>query len=345
MKTRDLVVVGASAGGVEALSRFVAGLPEDLPATVLVVMHLSPRGPSALPAILARSGNLPVRTATPREPLRHGVVLVGPPDHHMTVTEDGTVSLVAGPHENGYRPAVDVLFRTAARALGPRVIAVVLSGNLDDGTAGAAAVRAQGGLVFVQAAEDALHPAMPTSARDRAGADLVADANRLADAVVQRCAEVVDESLAVPAEITLRQEADVAHGDPESFDEDRVGGPSGLTCPDCQGSLYTVEDGPLLRFRCRVGHAWSMDSLAQQHEQSVETALWTALRTLEEKADFCARLASRAISEERPHTAQRLHHSIETARRSADKIKELLAELDPSRPEPHHDEGTVAAGE
>jgi two-component system chemotaxis response regulator CheB len=169
---RDLVVIGASAGGVNALKRLVAGLPDDLPAAVCIVLHLARGSPSALAGILDRAGPLPCRFAELDQPLHIGEVVIAPPDHHLEV-EDGLVHVTAGPRDNGYRPAVNVLFRTAAAARHSRVVGVILSGTMEDGAAGLAVIKAAGGAAVVQSPEDAEYPGMPASALAHVSVDAV----------------------------------------------------------------------------------------------------------------------------------------------------------------------------
>jgi two-component system chemotaxis response regulator CheB len=177
---RDVVTVGASAGGARALTELVRGLPAELPASLLVAQHTSPAAPAVLPVILSRAGRLPASAAVDGEPLERGHIYVAPPDHHLLVGDDRLI-VTRGPRENGHRPAVDPLFRSAARHYGPRVVAVVLSGTLDDGTAGLTAVKARGGTTIVQEPTDALHRGMPENAIEGDHPDYVAPAAELAD--------------------------------------------------------------------------------------------------------------------------------------------------------------------
>ena len=319
---RDVVVVGASAGGVEALTRFVAGLPADLSAAVLVVLHIPARAPSALPAILARSGPLPARTAGEDEPLVAGAILVAPPDLHLVLRESGA-TVVRGPRENGHRPSIDALFRTAAVHFGPRVVAVVLSGSDDDGTSGALAVRQRGGVVAVQDPEEAIYPTMPASVAHRAEPVAAVRAADLGSVV----ADLVTEAPGPPPPATdaLEQEAAVDENLEDAVLGERNGVPSGYSCPDCSGVLFLQSKAPVLRFRCRIGHAWTADGLVAQQDLTVETALWSAVRTLQEKAELSERLAHRAQDDGRRVSANHFHEAAREAHRSARVLRELLS--------------------
>lgn len=293
MPGRDIHVIGASAGGVEALAQLAQGLPADLPAALFVVLHLPPHGLSVLPQILSRSGPLPAAHAHDGEPIRHGRIYVAPPDYHLLL-HHGAVRVVRGPRENGHRPAVDPLFRTAAKVYGARVVGVVLSGALDDGTAGLAAVRQRGGVAVVQDPDDARYDSMPRSALENVGADHCLALADVAPTLVRLSGEVVEEALP-PADPDLKAEADIAELDPAALNaSEHPGEPSAFACPDCGGVLWELQDGDLLRFRCRVGHAWTAGTLVGRQSDAVEDALWTALRALEEKAAMARRLAGRA---------------------------------------------------
>ncbi len=325
-----LVVVGASAGGVEALRALVAGLPVDLPAPVLVVLHIPRTGPSALPKILARAGQLPATQGVDGEPLEPGHVYVAPPDHHLLVL-DGRVRLSRGPAENGHRPAVDPLFRSAARLAGARTVAVVLSGSRDDGTAGAAAVAEWGGRVLIQDPEDALHSSMPRSVMEHVEVDQVCPAAKLGAAVADAVRAVLDdadEANPDPGPDNLAAlETEMAEGEDltaESLSER----PAGLGCPACHGALFELPGEPVPRYRCRVGHAWSPQSLLEEQAAAFEGALWMALRSLEDKNSLARSMADSAARRGIPGAAARLGDLSAEAADAARLIRDLLVRLD-----------------
>jgi two-component system chemotaxis response regulator CheB len=292
---RDIVAVGASAGGVEALRALVGGLPADYPGVVLVVLHLSRDAPSALPAILDRSGPLHAATAVDGEPLQPGHVYVAPNDHHLIVI-DGHLRLTRGPSENGHRPAVDPLFRSVARAFGRRAVGVVLSGSRDDGAAGLATIVGRGGAAMVQDPSDALYPWMPRAALEATPTEHVAPAAKLGALIAEVTAVDLPESLPpVGDDQLLDAEVRISELGPLTSDELPVQ-PSGYGCPSCGGALFQYATEPNPRFRCRVGHAWSAESLLDEQAIALEGALWIALRALEEKSALGRRMAGSKIA-------------------------------------------------
>lgn len=285
-----VIVLGASAGGVQALTRIVSDLPENLPAALAIVLHVAPRGTSVLPQILDRAGAFPVRAARDGATVEPGCAFVAPPDRHLTV-RDGHFDVSYGPRENGHRPAIDRLFSTAAEAYGTRAIGVVLTGLLDDGTAGLAAIKQHGGTSVVQDPEDAMHRSMPANAIARVRVDHVVPVARIGPLLVELVAGNPPVSGAAP-DPPLHSESpgselDASPGMP-------AGEAAGLSCPECGGSLWFVEENGAQRFRCRIGHAYSEESLLSEQGQSLEIALWTAVRALEERAALLRRMAARA---------------------------------------------------
>jgi two-component system chemotaxis response regulator CheB len=281
------VVVGASAGGIEALRHFVGALPRDFPGVVLVVLHISPLGTSVLPQILGRAGDLPACHPADGDPLEPGHVYIAPPDRHLIVGA-GHVHLSSGPKRNGYRPAVDRLFETAAQMYGEGVAGVVLSGVLDDGTAGLIEIKKRGGLALVQDPDEALYAMMPASAIEFAAPDLVAPAAELADALAQMADPPPASSQAEARELPEYVEVDRG-----SSDQPQPGVSTGLTCPECNGGIWETVDEGVSRYRCRVGHEYTMESFVASQADRVEAALWTALRVLEERAAVHRRIAER----------------------------------------------------
>jgi two-component system, chemotaxis family, protein-glutamate methylesterase/glutaminase len=317
----DIVVVGASAGGVQALDELVVRLPPELPASMFVVLHLAAGGRSVLPSILTRLGQLPAAVPDEHQVPERGHIYVAPPDRHLLLI-GGEVRLTGGPRENGHRPAIDPLFRSAARTYGPRVIAVVLSGTLDDGAAGARMIRERGGRVIVQDPGDALYSDMPQNALDMAGADAVLPAAEIADKIC----ELLEEPL--PEEPWEVEDPDVQEANELMEAQLAVNGtPTELACPDCGGALWEREDGDLIRFGCRVGHVYSPESLVAEHGKALEQALWAALRGLEERADLYRRMARRAQVANRSGVERRFRARSESAERHAAAVRDAVAKL------------------
>jgi two-component system chemotaxis response regulator CheB len=321
---RDVIVVGASAGGVQALQALVAQLPAELPASVLVVLHLMSSGTSVLHSILDRAGALPATQALDGERLERGHVYVAPPDHHMLL-RGPNLHLSTGPRENGHRPAIDPLFRSAARAYGPRVVGVILSGTLDDGSDGLRLIKERGGATVVQDPEDAAYRGMPENAIQSVRPDRIVSLAQLGATLF----ELLDAPL-VPAPTNgvadpARQPVDLV--EVEFGREDPVGDPTLLTCPDCGGVMLERNDGGLIRFACQVGHAYSPESLGEQQSEGLEHALWNAIRTLEERSDLLRRLARRADRNGADSTVARLNGKAEVATEHAVEIRDTVLRM------------------
>jgi two-component system chemotaxis response regulator CheB len=342
---RDIIVIGASAGGVEALSRLARHLPADLPAAIFVVLHVPAHSPSLLPQILNRARTLPAAHPSDGEAIRQGRIYVAPPDQHLLL-EDGQIRLRRGPRENGHRPAVDPLFRTAARSFGPRVVGVILSGTLDDGTAGLAAIKQRFGVAVVQDPKDALYTGMPRSALDSVEVDYSLPLAEIAD-LVDRLARqpLLDPTSGDPASETIEAESQIAAFDMDAIeDEDRPGQPSVFACPDCGGTLWELQEGDLTRFRCRVGHAWTANGLLAEQSEGIESALWTALRALEERAVLCDRVHERMRTRGLTASAERFQRQAINSRHRASVIRQVLISEPMTNDEPAPAEGEYSPG-
>jgi two-component system chemotaxis response regulator CheB len=302
MARRDLIVIGASSGGIDALTRVVATLPSGFPAALCVVFHVSPRHRSVLPEILSRAGPLLAVHPADCELIRPAHIYVAPPDLHMTVAPDGIIRLTRGARENNHRPAVDPLFRSAARYYGKRVIGVVLTGALYDGVAGLLAIRQAGGVAVVQDPSDAFLAAMPMHASQIAGADHIvpiSEMSALLQKIVHQPADGFGGRTSFDA---IDQMSEVVDRDMESQAEDHRGGEvSVFSCPECGGALWQVNERGTVRFRCHVGHAYHGELLLSEQTDALEAALWTAVRTFREKSVLANQLAR--IEREKGDTA------------------------------------------
>lgn len=334
----DIVVIGASAGGLDAVSRLVAGLPQDLAAAVFVVIHLDPSHESRLADLLNRPGGLPARTAENGEPIQPGRIFVAPQDRHLLLRTD-RVEVVHGPRENGHRPAVDALFRTASAAFGSRVIGVVLTGNMDCGTAGLLSIKSRGGLAVVQDPAEARAPSMPSSAIAHVAVDHVA---RLTD--MPSLLDRLVKSKAAPWPPEVR-------GEVRELEGAKLGSAEAeLVCPDCHGKLTVSHVDGYFMFRCHVGHAYSLQGVTAAQAEEVETALWGSVRALEEAAALSRRVADSMGGGMR----DRMLEKEQTQREQADVVRALVlggqslapgdAQLLAAKPPSREDENTVGQG-
>lgn len=275
----DVVALGASAGGVEALMAVAGVLPADLDCAVLVVLHVSEAGTSVMPEILTRAGALPAANAVDGEPLAKGRIYVARPARHLTV--DGTrVCVGQGPRENGHRPAIDPLLRSLGQSFGTRAAGVILSGARDDGTAGLHQLKLRGGVAIAQDPETALYPSMPSSAAAHVRLDAVLALPQIGPAIALLAGRGRDDPGGdLVAENTKGETVGGADGNSSRF-----------TCPDCGGVLFEYRDGTLRRYRCSVGHAYTFDSFVEHQSFQLEAALWAAARTLEDRALLLRRM-------------------------------------------------------
>jgi two-component system, chemotaxis family, protein-glutamate methylesterase/glutaminase len=283
MPRRDIVVVGASAGALDALKQLVAGLPSDFPAAVLIVRHMAAEGPGILPEILSAAGPLPAVQPVDGDALLPGRLYVAAPDHHLLL-EPARIRVTRGPKENRFRPSVDALFRSAAFAFGSRVIGVVLSGYLDDGAAGLWAVKDRGGIAIVQDPAEALYPSMPNHALQQVAVDYVVGVGAMSDLLVALTQEPVTMEGAAPMAKSMEIENRIAM-EQNALEAGvlTLGALSPYTCPECHGVLVQLRDSAPARFRCHTGHAFSLSGLLAAIGESIDQTLWSTVRVLEER--------------------------------------------------------------
>lgn len=322
MAVRDIITIGGSSGGVAALQTLVSKLPADIPAAIMIVQHLHPHTPSVLDQILQRATKLPVRFAQDREDIRPGTIAIAPPDSHLLV-EPRYLRVVRGPRENRHRPAVDPLFRSAAWAYGPRVVGVILSGTLDDGVSGLWAVRTCGGITVVQDPTEAAHNEMPMSALMALNVDHIAPLEQIAALLNDLARTPIEPRPSkAPGEIGFEVEITKAGGtDPENMN--KLGKPSGFSCPACHGGLWELTEGELTTFRCHVGHTFGPESLQAAQNREVEFALESALRALEEQGAAARRLGDR-LGQRVPALARRYEKQAEGIEVQAGVLRRLI---------------------
>jgi len=327
MATRDTIVIGASAGGVQALLKLVADLPANLPAAVFIVLHVAADVPSLLPSILGRDSKLTVAHARDGESIERGRIYVAPPDHHLLI-EDRRVRLVRGPKENLHRPSIDALFRSAARWASPRVIGVVLTGALDDGKVGMRAIKLRGGIAIVQDPSEAPFPSMPRSVMQEIQVDYALPLREIAPTLEMLSHETAasEGSYVMPDEVEIesRIAEQKMEGDELIASVERIGKVSKLTCPDCHGALWEINDEDVLRYRCHVGHAYSAEALSDGQSQMLEVALWSAVRALEEQVVLAKRIMERAKKSQNNLAVRMFEKRAREAEEHSSRLRQLL---------------------
>jgi two-component system, chemotaxis family, protein-glutamate methylesterase/glutaminase len=322
MPGRDIIVIGTSTGGITALQTIVAALPDGFPASIFAVLHTSEDNTGLLPPLLNKVSRVPAFYGVHDTPILPGRIYLAPPGRHLIV-ERGRVRLSVGPRENRHRPAADVLFRSAALAYGPRVIGVVATGHLDDGAAGLAAIKARGGIAIVQDPNQAMAPSMPRSALEATDVDYVLPLEAIGPKLVDLVGATEFEPRKGPEEVIVGINRTEAR----------------FSCPECGGALNEVEEGDMVRLRCRVGHAYSPESLFEDQSEALERALWAAIRTLEEHAEFSARLADKSAKRNHRSLVDRFEERAKTSREHASILRELL-EHSTTPVVPHGEEAT-----
>jgi two-component system chemotaxis response regulator CheB len=322
-RPRGVIAIGASAGGVGALQHLARHLDREIPAAVLVVLHIGAH-PSILPELLEKCGPTPVAHACDGEILRAGRIYVAPPDHHMLV-EDGAIRLTRGPKEHHTRPAIDPLMRSVALAYKAAAIGVVMTGWGDDGTAGLQAIKACGGLAFVQSPAQAEHPSMPMSALQYCQVDATFEVGELAGLFRGALADESRDARVdtLPRQVIHEHQMFVSKGHPMEHLA-AIGSPSTFVCPDCNGGLWEIEGARPRRFRCHTGHAYTLRSLLDAQAEGTDAALWSAMRALEEKEMLLREVAQQNLEEGHAHEAARLQVMAHAVAGHAALLRQLI---------------------
>lgn len=322
MANRDLVVIGGSAGAIPPLTTILRALPATLPAAVVIVMHIPMESTGIFRTVAAAAAALPVKEAEHGATIERGTIYVARPNRHVLIM-DGKLHLGSGPRENLMRPAIDPLFRSAALAAGPRVVGVVLSGMLNDGASGLAAIKGCGGIAMVQAPHNAVASEMPLAALEASAVDLSARPEELALAIQRYVNEAPGPARIAPPSLYL--DVDIAAGrQTHSKGFDAATKPTTMTCPDCGGVLSEVNGDRPLRFRCQVGHAFSAQVMLRKQEGQVDEAMRVALRIIEERATLVERMGRDALQAGRQGMAEMYDRRASEYRGYAESLREAV---------------------
>ncbi|MVN21615.1 chemotaxis protein CheB [Mucilaginibacter arboris] len=286
-----IVVIGTSAGGLHALTTLISQLQQDFPAPILVVQHISADAVgNVLLDGLNKSGKLFCVHAENGMELAPGHLYLAPSDHHLMIDQEGKILVTKGAHENRSRPAIDPLFRSAAVAFGSKLIGILLTGYLDDGTAGLKVIKRCGGICIIQDPKDAEYPDMPRNALNQLEPDYVVPLSEMGSLLEQLVAMAPEASGPVPEDILIEAKI-AARVLSDLTSVNALGNQVPFNCPGCGGVLWQVDEGPALRFRCHVGHAYTSATLLAEQTKKMEETMWTALRMFEERKNLLTTMA------------------------------------------------------
>ncbi|HKB87856.1 MAG TPA: chemotaxis protein CheB [Ignavibacteriaceae bacterium] len=321
-----IIVIGTSAGGIDALSTICEKLPSDFAIPVFIVWHISPESMNYFPQMLAKKTKLRVQSAIDNQAIKPGYIYTAPPNNHVLI-EDSKMRVVYGPKENRFRPAIDPLFRSAAYAFGSDSIGILLSGMLNDGTSGLWSIKDRGGVTIVQDPEEAQFPDMPLNALHNVSIDYKISIEKMGNLLVKLAADhtVNNNSNDRPEKMKIEIKM-VSDGNVLDTDVKQIGELSEFTCPECHGSLWQIKEGNIIRFRCRTGHAYSASALLEELSVVIEKRIWSVIKGLEEHTSLVKYLTEHLHSAEEKQGLNLYLRQAEQSQRYANLLRRFLTE-------------------
>ena len=324
---KSVIVVGASAGGLPAISQLLEKIPKSLKAAVFVVLHLSRQSEgSVLVNHLQKKTSFKCGLAEDGEPVREGQVYIAKPDFHMLLTQEGVIRVIKGPHENRWRPSIDVLFRSAAASYSSKVVGVVLTGMLDDGTSGMLSIKRCGGICIVQEPDEAEFSDMPDNVLSHVDVDYrvpIADIGYILDDMKSKPS---NPNISVPEDIQL--EAEMTEKMISDMDDlKKIGTQSNFTCPDCGGTLFSINQEKFSRYRCFTGHVYTEKLLLDKQSESLEESLWITVRKLEERKKLLTTSAKNSQTLNKPELQADKLEKAKDIDANIERLKALIVSL------------------
>jgi two-component system chemotaxis response regulator CheB len=325
------IVIGASAGGLNALTEFVSQLKSDMDASIFIVMHLSRKGISDfLVHRLQQYTLLPCEIARDQAPIEKGKIYIASPNHHLLIKEDRII-IGYGPEENRWRPSINVLFRSAAVSFGNYCIGIILTGLLDDGTSGMIAIKRCGGVCIVQDPNEAEYPDMPLAVLNSMEVDYCISLADMGFTLKELTKNGIVQTKDIPEDI--RREAEIAEKAATGIDVvNAMGVQIPCSCPDCGGTLWSLTEGTNTKYRCHVGHSYSEADLVIKQAHYLEATLWVALRMMEERKNLLYKLEKDSRKRGANTIASGHEEKKNELQAHIDRLKEILFETQDINP-------------